>query len=337
MTKKAKIIATGSYLPEKILTNLDLEKMVETSDEWIVTRTGIKERRLAKNDEFASDLGYNAAMRALEEANLSANDIGLIMVATLTPDYVFPSTACLIQQKLKAYNAAAVDFQAACSGFLYGLSIAKALVEGGVHKNVLLIATEKLSSITNYEDRSTCVLFGDGASACIIGSEGLGYDIQAVILGADGEQSNLLLMPAGGCRNPASINTVEQKMHYIQMSGNAIFKHAVRRMENASKECLDQLNLKEEDISWLIPHQANGRIISAIAKKFDHLPNDRVYKDVVEKYGNTSASSVGIALDDLNKRKIIKHGENILLTAFGAGLTWGSAIITKNDGLGVYE
>lgn len=333
MKKKAKIIGTGSYLPERVLTNLDLEKLVDTSDEWIVTRTGIKERRLAREDEYTSNLGYEAAKQALDDANLLPSDIDLIIVATLTPDYLFPSTACLIQHQLKAQKAAAVDFQAACSGYIYGLSIAKTFVEQNVYKNVLLIAAEKLSSIVNYKDRTTCVLFGDGAAACVVSLEGKGFDVQTVVLGADGEQSNLLLIPAGGSRHPASFSTIEKNMHYIHMSGNEVFKHAVRRMENASKECLDKLKMKEEEIGWLIPHQANDRIIAAIAKRFSHLPSDRIYRDVVEKYGNTSASSVGIALDDLNKRKIINNKENLLLTAFGAGFTWGAAIITKNNGL----
>ena len=331
MSNKAKIIGTGSYLPEKILTNQDLENMVDTTDEWILTRTGIKQRRIAKKDEYTSDLGLNAAKKALEDANLCGGDIDLIIVATITPDYIFPSTACIIQRKLKATKAAAMDFQAACSGFIYSLSMAKSLVEQKVYKNVLLIASEKLSSIVNYKDRSTCVLFGDGAAACVVSLEGKGFDIQAVTLGADGKQSDLLMLPAGGCKNPASHETIKNDMHYINMAGNEVYKHAVRRMEAASKQCLKKLGLSEQDISWLIPHQANGRIISAIAKRFSHLPPDRVYKEVVEKYGNTSASSVGIALDDINKARRIKNKENILFTVFGAGLTWGAAVITKNN------
>jgi 3-oxoacyl-[acyl-carrier-protein] synthase-3 len=330
MTSKAKIIGTGSYLPKKVLTNQDLEKMVDTSDEWIVSRTGIRERRIAAPDEYTSDLAYLASLKALEDAKIKGEDIDLIIVATLTPDYIFPSTACLLQHKLNAKNAGAFDIQAACSGYIYGLALAKDLVECKSYKNILLVAAEKLSSIVNYKDRSTCVLFGDGASACVISLDGKGFDINAVVLGSDGEQAPLLMQIAGGSRNPASLETVEKNLHYIHMEGNDVFKHAVRRMEAASKDVLDKLNMIETDIAWLIPHQANDRIISAIAKRFSHLPSERVYRAVVEKYGNTSASSIGIAFDELVKAEKIKKNENILFTAFGAGLTWGAAIITKN-------
>lgn len=331
MKRKAKIIGTGSYLPKKVLSNLDLEKMVETSDEWIVTRTGIKERRLADKEEYTSDMGAMAAKFALEDAKLTSQDIDFIIVATITPDYVFPSTACIIQHKLNASNAAAVDIQAACSGYIYALGFAKALVEQKAFRNVLIVASEKLSSIVNYKDRSTCVIFGDGAAACIVSLDGNGYDIQSVTLGADGEQHNLLMMPAGGSRMPASVESVEKNMHYIHMSGNETFKHAVRRMESASKQCLETVGMKEEDIDWLIPHQANDRIISAIAKRFSHIPNERVSRNVIEKYGNTSASSVGIAFDELHKTGKVKDKDNILFTVFGGGLTFGAAIITKNE------
>lgn len=328
-SRKAKIIGTGSYVPERVLTNSDLEKMVETTDEWIFTRTGIKERRLAGETEFTSDMGIQASKRALEFAGLPAEEIDFIIVATLTPDYVFPSTACLIQEGLKAKKAAAIDIQAACTGYLYGLSIAKSFVETGLYRNVLVIAAEKLSSIVNYKDRSTCVLFGDGASACIVSGEGKGLAIQSLCLGADGEQAELLMMPAGGCRRPASHQTVDEGLHYIKMAGNEVFKHAVRRMEAASKECLDLASLTENDVSWLIPHQANERIIDAIAKRFQHLPPERIFK-TVQKYGNTSASSVGIALDELLREGHVQSNENILLTAFGSGFTWGSVILTSD-------
>lgn len=328
--KKAKIIGTGSYLPEKVLTNFDLEKMVDTSDEWIVSRTGMKERRLAKEDEYASSMGVVAARKALEDAKISVDQVDLILVATLTPDYIFPSTACLIQKGLQAKNAAALDIQAACSGFLYGLSIAKAMVESGNCRNVVLVATEKLSSITDYQDRSTCILFGDGAAAAVISSEGKGISIETVRLGADGEQAELLMLPGGGCRHPASIETIDSRMHYIKMSGNEVFKHAVRRMEAAAKDCLESIGLKEEEVDWLIPHQANIRILDAIAKRFEHLPPERLYK-TVQKYGNTSASSIGIALDEWRKEGLGKLGEKILLAAFGGGFTWGAAVLCYEE------
>lgn len=325
-TRQAKIIGTGSYVPDKILTNHDFEKMVETSDEWIVSRTGMKERRIARADEFTSDMGLEAAKKALENAQLKPENIEMILVATLTPDYTFPSTACLIQNRLQATRAAALDIQAACTGYLYALSIAKAFVESGIYKNVLIIASEKLSSIVNYKDRSTCVLFGDGAAACIVSSEGQGLLIHDVSLGADGEQAELLILPAGGSRLPASQNTVAEGQHFLRMGGNETFKHAVRRMEAASKEAIERANLKAEDISWLVPHQANIRIIEALAKRFD-VPMEKVFL-TLSKYGNTSASSIGIALDELLRGHPLKTGENILLAAFGAGLTWGASVLT---------
>lgn len=322
----ARITGLGSYLPEKILSNADLEKMVETSDEWIVSRTGMKERRIAREDEFTSDMGARAAERALEKAGLSATDIDLIICATLTPDYLFPSTAAILQEKLNAPHAAAVDVQAACSGFIYGLAMAKAFITSGIYKNVLLVASEKLSSIVNYKDRNTCVLFGDGACAAVISSSGSGLAIEEVSLGADGQQAGLLMLPAGGSRQPASQETIDKELHFIFMDGRETFKHAVRRMEAAAKEVLDKSGIKEEEISWLVPHQANIRIIDAMAKRFN-LPDDKVYK-TVHKYGNTSASSIGIALYDLMSEDVVQKGEHILLVAFGAGLTWGATILT---------
>lgn len=323
---KAKIIGTGSYLPEKVLTNQDLERMVETSDEWIVSRTGMKERRIARADEYASDMGAAAAKAAMADAGLDADQIDFILVATLTPDYQFPSTACLIQKAIGAKKASGADMQAACAGYLYLLAMAKSFVESGLYKNVLIVATEKLSSITDYKDRSTCILFGDGAAACVISGEGKGLVIESVQLGADGEQSQLIIMPGGGCRQPATAESVASGQHYIKMSGNEVFKHAVRRMETACKECLDAAGVTEKEISWLIPHQANLRIIDAIAKRFEHLPPERIFK-TVQKYGNTSSSSVGIALDELLKTAPLQKGEQILLTAFGAGLTWGAGVL----------
>ncbi len=323
----ARIIGTGSYLPERVLTNADLEKLVETSDEWIYSRTGIKERRIARADEFTSDMGVHAAREALSAAGKSPEDIDLILVATITPDYMFPSTAALIQRELKAPQAAALDFQAACTGFLYGLLMAKGFIESGVYKNILLIASEKLSSFINYDDRNTCILFGDGACASVISDSGEGYAIREACLGADGEVAELLILPAGGCRNPASAQTVAANQHYISMEGKEVFKHAVRRMESAAKECLLKANMNEDQIDWLVPHQANERIIDAIAKRFG-IDDSKVFK-TVHKYGNTSASAVAIALDELIREKDIKTGENMLLVAFGAGFTWGATILTK--------
>lgn len=322
----AKIIGTGSYVPEKVLTNQDLEKMVETSDEWIVTRTGMKERRIARSDEFTSDMGLEAAKKALEASKIAPESLDLILFATLTPDYIFPSTACLIQSQLGAVKAAAVDVQAACTGYLYALAMAKAFIESGIYKNILIIASEKLSSIVNYQDRNTCVLFGDGASAAVISSEGHGLAIRDVSLGSDGELAKLLILPAGGSRKPASRETVDCNLHYLQMEGKEVFKHAVRRMESASKESIEKAGLTESEISWLVPHQANMRIIEALAKRFE-VPMEKVFI-TIHKYGNTSASSLGIALDELMRQNNAQKGDNILLTAFGAGLTWGASVLT---------
>jgi 3-oxoacyl-[acyl-carrier-protein] synthase-3 len=325
---KARIIGTGSYLPKKILSNQDLEKMVDTTDEWITTRTGMKERRLASNEEHTSMMGYEAALKAINAAGVSASDIDLILFATITPDYAFPSSACLVQNMLGAANAAALDIQAACSGYVYALSLAKAYIESKLYKNVLVIASEKLSSIINYKDRSTAILFGDGAASCVVSGSGQGLSIDHVTLGSDGEHANLLMLPAGGTRNPATAETVACKQHYLSMDGKDVFKHAVRRMEQASLQSLEKAGLSENDVDYLIPHQANIRIIEAIAKRFK-LPMERVYL-TIHKYGNTSASSVGIALDEFVREKKLEHNQHILLTAFGAGLTWGACVLTTN-------
>ncbi len=328
MSTKARIRGTGSYLPKRVLSNSDLEKMVETTDEWIFARTGMKERRIAREDEFTSDMGYEAALCALEAAQVLPEEIDLILVATITSDYIFPSTACLLQSRLKAVNAAAVDILAACTGYIYALSQARAYIEAGLYKNILIVAAEKLSSIVNYKDRNTCVLFGDGASACVVSSEGKGLIIRDARLGADGDLAQLIKVPAGGSRQPASCATIEQNLHYLHMEGKEVFKHAVRRMEMACKQCLDGAGLNESDISWLIPHQANIRIIEAIMKRFN-VSMERVFL-TIHKYGNTSASSVGIALDELVRQKGCLPGENLLLTAFGAGLTWGASLLTQS-------
>lgn len=323
----ARIISLGSYLPKRKLSNQDLEKLVDTSDEWIVTRTGMKERRLAEANEFSSDMGAQAALKALHSAGMAAEEIELILTATMTPDYISPSTASLIQAQLKAVNAAAMDMQSACTGFLYALSTAKAYIESGMYRNVLVIAAEKMSAFVDYEDRSTCVLFGDGAAAAIVSSQGEGWGVESICLGSDGSLAELLTIPAGGARNPASLETVSQRQHYLKMQGNEVFKHAVRRMSAACKACLERSGLSESDISWLIPHQANKRIIDAIAKQFN-MSEDKVYQ-TVHKYGNTSASSIGIALDELLQKEKFTEGEHLLLTAFGGGLTWGAAILSK--------
>ena len=323
----ARIIGMGSYLPKYVLRNQDFEKIVDTTDEWIVTRTGIKERRVAASDEFTSDMGTAAAKEALTSSGVSAADIDLILVTTMTPDYISTCTAALIQAAIGAKNTGAMDVQAACSGFVYGLSIAKAYIESGMYRNVLLVASEKMSTYVDYKDRSTCILFGDGAAAAVISHIGEGLALNTVCLGADGELAQVVIVPGGGVRHPPSADSIANGLHFFKMKGQEVFKNAVRRMEGAAKECLSRAGLTEEHISWLVPHQANMRIIEAIAKSFS-FPHEKVYK-TIQKYGNTSASSVAIALDELTREHSISLGEHILLVAFGAGLTWGASVLTK--------
>lgn len=327
MTKKARIVGMASYLPEKRLTNEDLMQLVETSNEWITSRTGIQERRIAKEGEGSAFLGSKAALKLLQEKAIDPASIDIILVATMTPDYLAPSNAAIIQALIKATNAAAVDFQAACTGFLYGLSLAKAYIESGMYKQVLLIATEKMSAFVDYTDRNTCVLFGDGASACLVVGEGEGLSIDSISLGADGENPEIAWVPAGGSIRPTSVETIEKRQHFFQMQGKELFKHAVRRMVEASSTCLIDMGIKETDLSCIIPHQANARILDAFAKSFK-IDSARVYR-TIHKYGNTSASSVAIALDELIREKELVEGELLLLVAFGAGLTWGASILKK--------
>lgn len=319
------ITGTGSFAPARILTNSDLERMVETSDEWITTRTGIKERRISENGTGPSDLALEASKVALKEAGLEPEQIDLILLGTVTPDYVLPSTACILQDKLKAKNAAVLDIVAACSGFIYGLSIASAFIAIGQYKNVLVIGVETLSKITNWEDRNTCVLFGDGAGAAVVSATTEDKGILGTYLSGDGSLANLLHIPIGGAKTPLTRENFDLKKHYICMQGNDVFKSAVRAMDSASKHIIQQVGLTAEDVDILIPHQANIRIIEALAKRLK-VPMDKVYVNI-DHYGNTSAASVPIALDEARKRGVIKPGSNTVLVAFGAGFTWGSAVI----------
>lgn len=326
----ARIVGLGSYLPPHILTNQNLEELVDTSDEWIVSRTGIKERRIAAKNQFTSDMGAEAALKALQDASVSVEEIDLIIVATMSPDYLSPSTANLIQSLIGARQAASFDIQAACTGFLYALSVAKAYVESSMYKNVLVIASEKMSAFMDYKDRTTCVIFGDGAGAAVVSNKGAGFAISSISLGSEGDLAGLALIPGGGSRCPASQESVMGSQHFFKMNGQEIFKHAVRKMGHAAETCLKEAHLLESDISWLIPHQANKRIVDALAKQFK-IQNEKVYL-TLQKYGNTSASSVVIALDELIKTHTFKEKEHLLLTAFGGGLTWGAAVLTyRND------
>lgn len=321
----AVITAISSYLPEKILSNDDMAAMVDTSDEWITSRTGIRQRHIAAPDEFASTMGARAAQAVVQKANLSPCDIELIIVSTMTPDYLCPSTSALIQHTIGASRAAAFDISAACSGFVYGLSVAKAYIESGAYKTILFISTEKNSAFVDFTDRNTCVLFGDGASACLIQANSQGLAIETTVLGASGEDSDLLQIKAGGCRLPASPTSHQEKLHCIQMNGKEVFKHAVRRMEGAVTHCLTASNLQSSEIRWLIPHQANLRIIDALAKRFE-LPKDRVAV-TLDTCANTSSSTIPIALERLQQSKLIAPHDRIVLTAFGGGLTWGATLL----------
>ena len=322
---KAKITGTGSYVPEKVLTNHDLEKMVDTSDEWIVERTGIRERRIAEKGVNASDLAVEAAKRALKAAGLKAKEIDIIIVATVTGDMPIPSTACFVQSKLKARNAAAFDINAACSGFTFGLSIANAYICSGMAGKVLLIGAEVLSRITDWEDRSTCILLGDGAGAVVLEPSEDDRGIWSVDVYSDGSIWDLLNIPAGGSANPASEETVRRRMHYLKMKGNETFKLAVRTLEKVVVDTLKKNGLKASQISLLVPHQANQRIIQATAKRLN-MSMDRVVVNL-DRYGNTSAASIPMALDEAVRQGRIREGDFIMLESFGGGLTWASALI----------
>jgi len=323
------ILGTGAYVPEKVLTNADLEKMVDTNDEWIRTRTGIKERRIATNEQASSDLALEAAKKALEMAKINPEDLDLIIVATITPDMVFPSTANVLQDKLGAKKAAAFDIAAACSGFLYGLTTGAQFIETGLYKYVLVIGVETLSKIVNWKDRNTCVLFGDGAGAAVLGKVDEGYGFLSFDIGSDGAGGDLLKLPAGGSRLPASEDTVQQGLHFIQMAGGEVFKFAVKIMEQASMRVIKKANLTKDDVNFFVPHQANSRIIDYATERLG-LDKDKVYINL-DRYGNMSAASVPVALDEAVRAKLINHGDNVLLVGFGGGLTWGSTLLKWFD------
>jgi 3-oxoacyl-[acyl-carrier-protein] synthase-3 len=318
------IIGVGDYLPEKILTNSDLEKMVDTSDEWITTRTGIKERRLVAKGEATSDLAYHAAKQALKDAKLKPLELDLIIVATITPDMQFPSTASFVQAKLGAKNAFCFDISAACAGFIYGVVVAQQFIARGAVRNAVVIGAETLSSVTDWQDRSTCVLFGDGAGAAVLAEVPTG-GILSNYLGTDGTKAGLLMIPGGGSRNPASHQTIDKRLHYIKMEGNELFKWAVKSMMEAAQVAIKRAGLEPKDIDLVIPHQANARIIMAMAKRIG-LAEDKIYLNI-ERYGNMSSASLAIALCEAVQEGRVRKGDHILLDAFGAGLVWGACVI----------
>jgi 3-oxoacyl-[acyl-carrier-protein] synthase-3 len=319
------ITGVGAYVPEKVLTNADLEKIVETTDEWITTRTGIKERHIAAKDEFTSDLAAKAAERAMASAGITADQIDLVIVATITPDMVFPSTACLVQQKIGANRAAAFDLEAACSGFIYGLEIGQQFIMSRTYDTVLVIGAEKLSSIIDWKDRNTCVLFGDGAGAVILQNREESHGLLTAVMGADGSKAQLLYMPGGGSRCPATPESVDARLHYLRMEGKETFKHAVQAMVSAATEAMSRCNVDISKIKCVIPHQANRRILDAVGERLGATA-EQVFCNL-DRFGNTSAASVAIALDEAVRTGKIQRGDLVLLVVFGAGLTWGAAVI----------
>jgi 3-oxoacyl-[acyl-carrier-protein] synthase-3 len=319
------IIGTGSYVPDKILTNADLSRMVDTTDEWITTRTGIKERRVAAKDETTSEMASRASLKALEQAKILPKEIDLIIVATATPDMLFPATACFVQKKIGATNAACLDISAACAGFLFGLEIAQQFITSHTHETVLVIGAEKLTSITNWSDRNSCVLFGDGAGAAVLRHRGSAHGVISTHIGSDGRYTDILFMPGGGSRCPITRENVDKNLATIHMTGKEVYKQAVIAMLNAAKKALDQAGLSIEDIACVIPHQANLRIMEAIADRLG-ISRDKMFVNL-DRYGNTSAAAVAIALDEANRSGRIKRGDYVLMVVFGGGLTWASTVL----------
>ncbi len=324
--ERIKITGTGMYVPEKVLTNKDLEKMVDTSDEWITTRTGIKERHIVAPDETTADMAVVAGKRAVEDAGLTIKDIDMILVATSSPDTIFPSTATWVQKGLKADHVPAFDLSAGCTGFLYGMIVAEGLILAGSAKRVLLIGAECLSKITNWKDRNTCVLFGDGGAAAVLEKSEDERGMLSSYWKADGNLGELLILPGGGILNLASHKTVDEGLHYIQMKGNEVFKYAVKCMGEAALMALKKAGIKKEDIDYLIPHQANIRIIQATGRRLK-LPEEKVFSNI-HKYGNMSVATIPIGLHELKEEGKLKKGADLVMVAFGAGFTW-AAIVYK--------
>ncbi len=324
---RSRIAGTGSYLPEKLLTNADLEKIVETDDAWIVERTGIQRRHIAADDQVTSDLALIAAQRAMEAAGVTANDLDMIIFSTVSPDQIMPSAACMLQKKLGARQIMSFDLSAACTGFVYGLAVADQFIKTGLFRHVLVVGAEILNRLVNYEDRETCILFGDGAGAAIISraQPDETSEVLSVHLHADGNLGDLFVLPAGGSAIPFSERVLKEKLQYVRMKGREIFKNAVRTMSQCCQEAIETNNMSIDDINWMIPHQANSRILEAVAKHFG-IPLEKVVMNVHDT-GNTSAATVPIALDQAVRDGRIQRGQTVLLTAFGAGLTSGSAML----------
>ncbi|HEY8731150.1 MAG TPA: beta-ketoacyl-ACP synthase III [Candidatus Limnocylindria bacterium] len=325
MSQNAVITGWGFYAPSKVVTNFDLEKIVDTSDEWITSRTGIKERRYAADGETTSTMSLRAGRLALEKARLRPQDLDLVIVATCSPDYIFPATACMVQDALGADRAGAFDIEAACTGFVSGVAIARGMIVSGTHQNALVIGAETLSRFLNWKDRSTCVLFADGAGAVVIEASNASVGIESAVLHSEGSKGELLMIAGGGARHPASQKTMELGQHFITMHGGEVFKLAVKSMADAAEEAIAEANLRLEDIQLMIPHQANLRIIEGVAKRL-HFPMERVFVNI-QKYGNTSAASIPIALCEAAAEGRLRRGDKVLLVAFGGGFTWGASVL----------
>lgn len=323
--KSVGIIGLGTYVPERIMTNFDFEKIIDTTDEWIRTRTGIEQRRYVTNEQATSDIGAEAAKQALQKAGVLAEDIDMILVATTTPDYPVQSTACVIQGLIGAKNAAAIDINAACSGFVYGLSIAKGLIVSEQNKKILVIGAEVFSKVIDMKDRNTCVLFGDGAAAAVVSEVEEGYGILTQFLGAEPDVNGSLRTPAGGTREPFSQKVLSERTNFLQMKGQEVFKFAVKALPHAINEVLASGNFKPNEIDMIFPHQANSRIIESASKRVG-IPMEKFYINL-NKYGNTSSASIGLALGEALDKKLVKKGDVIILAGFGAGLTYGSVIL----------
>jgi 3-oxoacyl-[acyl-carrier-protein] synthase-3 len=322
----ARITGIGYYLPKTILSNYDFEQFVDTSDEWIVTRTGIRERRMAKADEASSDMAVEAARMAMSDAGIDAEDIDLIIVGTVTPDMPFPSCACIVQDRIGAVNAAAFDVTAACSGFIYGVTVAQSMISMEKARRALVIGVETLTRILDFTDRTTCVLFGDGAGAVILEECEAGRGILSTFMRSDGSYAELLYLPGGGSRRPLTVERLKAREQYVKMKGDGLFKYAVKAMVDASRYVLQQADLTSEDIDFLIPHQANVRIIEGVRKRLK-LPEEKVVVNI-DRVGNTSSASIPIALGEAKEQGLIKKGDTILLVGFGGGLTWGAVLLT---------
>ncbi len=323
--RRAAIAGTGSYLPARILSNAELAGLVDTTDAWIMERTGIRERRIAAPDESTSTMAVIAARRACEDAGISPAEIELIIVATITPDYVFPATACLVQHAIGAKRAAGFDLEAACSGFVYSVNVAAGLIASGMYRNILVVGAETLSRLVNYQDRATCILFGDGAGAAVLTARDNGSGVLHTSMSSAGEDSQSMLIPAGGSRLPASAETVAKQLHTLHMDGKRVFKFATKIFADLVEEALSACGLKREEVALVIPHQVNQRIIEAAVRKLE-MPLEKFFLNL-ERYGNTSAASVPIALDEARRAGRIHSGDHVIMIAFGGGLTWASTVV----------